>query len=108
MVVKFFVSSRGEAYVKVFVSTLDPSTVIEVAKGIGLLKEFGYHLRMPYSKALGSGLFELRVIGRRQIRVFYGYVSGEVWLLHAFEKKTQKTPLAELRLAHKRLLTLIS
>jgi len=38
----------------------------------GLLEEFGLELRMPHSRAMGDGLFELRPRGREGIaRVFY-------------------------------------
>jgi phage-related protein len=37
-----------------------------------LLQEFGLDLRMPHSRAMGGGLFELRPKGREGIaRVFY-------------------------------------
>jgi len=37
-----------------------------------LLEEFGLDLRMPHSRAMGGGLFELRPRGREGIaRVFY-------------------------------------
>ena len=37
-----------------------------------LLEEFGLDLRMPHSRAMGGGLFELRPRGREGIaRIFY-------------------------------------
>jgi phage-related protein len=67
--------------------------------------EFGPNLRMPHSRAVGGGLFELRPRGREGIgRVFYCFVSGQrVLILHAFGKKTQETPEQELKIARKRL-----
>ncbi len=42
------------------------------ARLIELLEEFGLELRMPYSRAMGQGLFELRPRGREGIaRVFF-------------------------------------
>ena len=44
----------------------------DYARLVELLKEFGPNLRMPYSRAIGGGLFELRPRGREGIgRVFY-------------------------------------
>lgn len=65
----------------------------------------GADLRMPHSKAMGAGLFELRPKGPEGIgRVFYcTQVSHTIVVLHSFVKKTQETPDAELRLARKRL-----
>ena len=62
-------------------------------------------LRMPHSRAMGAGLFELRPRGPEGIgRVFYCTQVGQtIVVLHSFVKKTQETPGAELRLARKRL-----
>ncbi len=70
-----------------------------------LLVEFGPRLRLPHSRAMGEGLFELRPKGREGIgRVFYCYLSGQrVTVLHAFVKKTAETPPKELKTAQKRL-----
>ena len=65
----------------------------------------GVDLRMPHSRAMGAGLFELRPRGPEGIgRVFYcTQVGHTIVVLHSFVKKTQETPDAELRLARKRL-----
>ena len=70
-----------------------------------LLMEYGPQVRMPHTKAMGDGLFEMRPKGRDGIgRAFYCYVKGKkIIILHSFIKKTQKTPLKELRLARKRM-----
>ena len=65
----------------------------------------GPNLGMSYTRAMGDGLFEMRISGKDNIaRVFYGTViAGEIFILHSFIKKTQKTPGHELKLAKKRL-----
>ena len=67
--------------------------------------EFGPQLRMPHSRAMGDGLFELRSRGTEGIgRVFYCFmVQKRIVALHAFMKKTQETPERELKLARKRM-----
>lgn len=72
---------------------------------VELLMEFGPNLRMPHSRAMGGGLFELRPRGREGIgRVFYCFVIGRrVVILHAFVKKTPDTPEPELKIARKRM-----
>lgn len=69
-----------------------------------LLEEFGLDLRMPHSRAMGGGLFELRPKGREGIaRVFYCMKVGKtIVMLHSFVKKTKETPKRELELAHRR------
>ena len=67
--------------------------------------EYGPDLGMPFTKAMGKGLFEIRAKGQEGIaRVFFCTVSGErIVILHIFVKKTQATPKKELDLALKRL-----
>ena len=75
------------------------------ARMVELLMEFGPNLRMPHSRAMGGGLFELRPRGREGIgRAFYCYVTGQrVIVLHAFVKKTRTTQQYDLRIARKRM-----
>ncbi len=77
----------------------------DFARLVELLMEFGPNLRMPHSRALGRGLFELRARGREGIgRVFYCFAAGQrVVILHAFVKKTQQIPEQEVRIARKRM-----
>ena len=65
----------------------------------------GSHLGEPHTKALGKGLFELRLTGKEGIaRVFYCTVIGKrIVMLHSFIKKTQKIPPKELAIATERL-----
>ncbi len=76
----------------------------DYARLIELLTEHGPNLRLPHSRALGDGLFELRPRGRSGIaRAFYCFVVGRrIVVLHAFVKKTQQTPERELKLARRR------
>jgi len=77
----------------------------DYARLIELLTEFGPSLRLPHSRTMGDGLFELRPRGRSGIgRAFYCFMVGKrVVVLHAFVKKTPQTPVRELKLARKRL-----
>ncbi|MEX2318628.1 MAG: type II toxin-antitoxin system RelE/ParE family toxin [Bauldia sp.] len=66
--------------------------------------EFGWPLGMPYCRPLSGGVWEVRsdLESGRTARVIFCIVAGEMILLHAFIKKSQKTPQAELNLALKR------
>ena len=68
--------------------------------------EFGPNLGMPHTRAIGGGLFELRLRGREGIgRVFYCTAAGRrIVMLYSFIKKTEQTPLHDLRIARTRLL----
>ena len=75
------------------------------ARLVELLVEFGPDMRMPHSRALSGGLFELRPRGREGIRrAMYCFVVGQrVVVLHAFVKKSQTTPQRDLDVASKRM-----
>jgi phage-related protein len=66
--------------------------------------EFGWPVGMPLCRALGGGLWEVRsqLTQGRISRVLFCVHGGRMVLLHAFIKKTQKTPDADLNLASKR------
>jgi phage-related protein len=66
---------------------------------------YGADLGMPHTRALGDGLYELRLKGVQGIaRVFYCVLIGKrIVFLHAFTKKTEKTPHKELETARRRL-----
>ncbi len=72
---------------------------------VELLIEHGPNLRMPHSRAMGDGLFELRPRGRAGVgRALYFFrLNQRVVVVHAFIKKTQQTPDMALRLARKRM-----
>ena len=82
----------------------------DYARLVELLMEHGPNLRLPHSRVLGDGLFELRPRGRSGIgRAFYCFlVNRRVLILHAFVKKSQQRPDRELKLARKRLKEVIN
>ena len=74
------------------------------ARLANLLEEFGLDLRMPHSRAMGDGLFELRPRGREGIaRVFYCMKIGrKIIMLHSFIKKSNEAPKREMDIARRR------
>ncbi len=70
-----------------------------------MIEEFGPALGLPYTKALGKGLFEIRAKGKEGIgRSFFCAVKGkEIIILHSFIKKSQKTPKKEMKKTRQRL-----
>jgi len=67
--------------------------------------EFSWPIGMPLCRPLGNGLWEVRSsLARGRIaRIIFCIGDGPMVLLHAFIKKTQKTPAADLALAVRRL-----
>ena len=67
--------------------------------------QFQWPVGMPLCRPLGQGLWEVRstLPSRRIARVLFCHFEGELWALHAFIKKTPKTPPADLALARQRM-----
>jgi phage-related protein len=66
---------------------------------------FGASLGMPHTRALGKSLFELRLKSKEGIgRVFFcTRPRRQIMMLHAFVKKSTKTPAKELKIARRRI-----
>jgi phage-related protein len=66
---------------------------------------YGPNLGMPHTRAMGEGLFELRLKAAEGIaRVFYCTLIGQrIVMLHQFIKKSEKTPRKELEIALRRM-----
>lgn len=68
--------------------------------------QFGWPVGRPLCGSLGAGLYEVRqnISGSRIARILFCFGGpNEIVLLHAFIKKTQKTPSADLMLARDRM-----
>lgn len=67
--------------------------------------QFGWPIGLPLCRPLSGGLWEVRssLPSKREARVLFGFHDGELIALHAFIKKTQRTPSDELALARQRL-----
>jgi len=76
--------------VHAFIEGLDVPLDARVNKMLDLLENRGYELRMPFSKPVGNGIFELRVVGAVQIRLLYFFHEGEAVVIHTFFKKTEQ------------------
>jgi phage-related protein len=69
--------------------------------------QYGWPLGMPLIRKLEPGLWEVRSnIPQGIARVIFTVDEGVMVLLHGFVKKSQKTPLEDLKTARQRLATL--
>lgn len=101
--VVFYKNARGQEPVREFIGVQDRSTRSKFLKLYKLLQIYGPQLMMPYARNLKGGLYELRIRGKNEVRVFYICLRGnQAVLLHAFRKRTEKTPPKELAVAKHR------
>lgn len=101
--VAFFCTDAGNEPVRDFLRAL----TIEDRKTIGTdikTVQFGWPLGMPLVRKLDKNLWEVRSdIADGIARVLFTVKESQMVLLHAFIKKSQKTPANELATANTRL-----
>lgn len=71
-----------------------------IIQAVTLLQDYGFTVTSVYLKKLKTGLWELRS-GRW--RLLFGVVDQEAIIVDIFRKKTQKTPMREIKTALTRM-----
>ena len=100
--VKFYQNSQSsKSAVFDYVENLDLKAKAKVLKYIEFLRQHQGYLDEPYSRHIKGKIRELRVdFGRQRHRIFYVmFIKKTIILLYAFLKKTDKTPIAEIKKA---------
>ncbi|QEW06838.1 type II toxin-antitoxin system RelE/ParE family toxin [Nitrincola iocasae] len=87
------------------ITEMPPNIQARMLRLLELMEKHGANLGAPHSTPMGDGLFEIRAKAKEGIgRAIYCYMHGEhVYILHAFIKKSQKTPKKDLNLAKTRM-----
>ena len=88
------------------IDVLPPDMRAKLDHIVRMIEELGLHqVHEPYIKALRGKLWEIRIKGRDGIaRAIYVTVKERrIVILHAFRKKTRKTPEAAIRTALSRM-----
>ncbi len=100
----FFRTDGGTEPVRDWLKDLPPDDRREVGKDL-MRAQWRWPVGMPLCRPMGDGLWEIGtdLPSNRIARVLLGVDAGKLVALHAFIKKTQKTPLSELAVARKRL-----
>jgi len=91
--------------VRLWVDSLPVGIRAYYARITEAMRKYGPNLGMPYTRAMGDELFEIRAKGKEGVaRIFYCTVlRSKIIILHGFVKKTDKTPRRELTTARRRL-----
>ncbi len=99
--IEYYEDARGRKPAKEFIDGLERKLQAKAVGAMKALKEYGTNLRMPYSRHLDDGIFELRITqGGDAARILYFFFVGErVVITHGFMKKTQRTPRKEIKRA---------
>jgi len=98
--INYFISSRSNP-VKEFIDSLESKQKIKVFHIFKIIIEYGIHSIPQHIKKLsGTPLWEIRIIGKDNIRILYIIPRKEtILLLHGFIKKTQRTNPKEINIA---------
>ena len=101
--VVFFRTEHGNEPVRELLKSLSMDEKRIIGEDIKTV-QFGWPLGMPIVRKLEPGLWEVRsrLVGRIA-RVLFTVKDGRMVLLHAFIKKSNQTPQADLRLSRQRL-----
>jgi phage-related protein len=101
---RFWRSTPGREPVREWLNELPPDDRRIIGRDM-MKVQFGWPIGLPLCRPLSGGLWELRssLPSKREARVLFGFHAGELIALHAFIKKTQRTPPEELTLARQRL-----
>jgi len=104
--IEFYQDSHGNMPVQEFICQQPAKVEAKVYRYIDLLQDFGLSLGQPYiEKLAGSEVWELKIrYSSNRYRILYFASSGHKFiLLHAFLKKTTKTPKNEIEIAQNRI-----
>lgn len=100
----YYISTTGENPVKKFLDA-HPKAKLKALRILSYIEEFGLSYAIPHIKKLtGTPLWEIRILGEDSVRILYVTRQGkQILLLHAFMKKTDKTPKKEIDISLMRL-----
>ncbi len=84
--------------------SMPPKVQARMIRLLELIESHGANLGPPHTESMGDGLFEIRAKAKEGIgRSLFCYLKGKhIYVLHAFIKKSQKTPKKELEIARQR------
>lgn len=104
--VEFYETASGKCPVKDFLEELKQSDFDDftaIVAGLAKLSSRQYH-RPPLSKALDSGLFELRHVGKLNTRILYFFMRGRrIVAVHGIRNKATKIPTKDFDMAIERM-----
>lgn len=86
--------------VEKFLQDLSIIEKARISRVANLFSDKGFQLTELYLKKITRSIWELRA---GKVRLLFGVIQGQAIIVHAFLKKTDKTPLKEIKTAEGRL-----
>jgi len=99
--IQYYIDHKGKTLVGDYINELSKKEQLKVFSYLEILKDRKGYLDEPYSKHIKGKIRELRVdFSKSRHRIFYfTFIGKKIILLHAFLKKTKKTPNQEIKKA---------
>ena len=99
--IEYWSPGKGKNSIEKWLDKLTNEQLKSVAKEVTMLEASGNKLKLPHSKSLGKGLFELRE-RRYGYRIYYGFLGEFIIILLAVGDK--KGQAKDISIARERLL----
>lgn len=99
--IELYITENDKNPVGDFIESQDEKMQAKILRELDMLQALGTDLRLPHSRPLGDGLFELRISSKGNISriIYFHFEKNKFVLLHGFVKKTQSTPRREIEAA---------
>lgn len=98
--IEYWDNTKDKSSIEKWLDELTQDQLKSVTKELIMLEEVGNELRLPHSKSLGNGLFELRE-RRYGYRIYYGFCGKQLIILFAAGNKTSQE--RDMKIARARL-----
>lgn len=101
----YYTTNNDENPTKRFIESLTAKQQRKIIRILTYIERYGLVAVIHHVKKLtGKPLWEIRILGQDNIRVFYATIEKDaIIVLHGFSKKSQKTPEREIQTAMNRL-----
>ena len=102
--VRYYEEQNGRKPIREFILSSSESLQAKIIRQLKYLEIYGLTKENLNLKNLsGTPLWEIRILGKDNVRIIcIAMVNNEVFVLHIFKKKTNKTSTRELNLAMRR------
>lgn len=99
--VYYYIDPQGENPISEFLDSLSKQQQSNILRILSYIQIYGLTTAIPHlKKVTGTPFWEIRILGKDNIRVIYVSIyQTDILLLHGFVKKKQKTPTRDIELA---------
>lgn len=100
-IVYYYTSPNGDQPITKFIDSLDSRQQAKLLRIINYVEVYGLQSILPHVKKLtGTPLWEIRILGKDNIRTIYAIMhNNSILIVNGFIKKSQKTPTKEIDLS---------